>query len=124
VTRPDPADAVFSALADPTRRALLRAVTERAPVTATELAAELPISRQAVAKHLGVLGDAGLVTPSRVGREARYEARPDQLSAATDWITETAAAWDVRLDRLEQRLRAKRTDPGNSRQPGSRGEPD
>jgi DNA-binding transcriptional ArsR family regulator len=108
VTRPDRTDAIFSALADPTRRALLRAVTERPSVTATELAAELPISRQAVAKHLGVLDDAGLVTPTKVGREARYEARPEQLAAATVWIDETRAAWDVRLHRLDERLRAKR----------------
>jgi DNA-binding transcriptional ArsR family regulator len=108
VTRPDRTDAVFSALADPTRRALLRAVSEREPVTATELAADLPISRQAVAKHLGVLDDAGLVEPTKVGREARYRALPEQLSAATSWIDETTTAWDVRLSRLDQRLRDKR----------------
>ena len=107
--RPDRTDAVFNALADPTRRALLRAVTERESVTATELAADLPISRQAVAKHLGVLDEAGLVTPTRVGREARYAARPEELSAATRWIDDTTAAWDVRLARLQQRLREKRS---------------
>jgi DNA-binding transcriptional ArsR family regulator len=109
VDRPDRTDAIFSALADPTRRALLRAVSERESVTATELAAELPISRQAVAKHLGVLDEAGLVTPTKVGREARYQARPEQLAAATAWIDETRSAWDVRLRRLDERLRAKRS---------------
>lgn len=101
-------DAVFGALADPTRRALLRAVVDRAPVTATELAAGLPISRQAVAKHLTVLTDAGLVEPTRVGREARFEARTDNLAGAAGWIDETATAWDSRLVRLEERLREKR----------------
>ena len=58
------AGAVFAALSDPTRRAVLRQVAERGPVTATELAARVPVTRQAIAKHLGVLEDAGLVTPT------------------------------------------------------------
>jgi DNA-binding transcriptional ArsR family regulator len=102
-----PVDAVFGALADPTRRALLRAVVEQAPVTATQLAADLPISRQAVSKHLTVLDDAGLVVRRRVGRETRFEARLDELDTATRWIEQTDAAWRGRLDRLA-RLDAER----------------
>ncbi|MBI2704469.1 MAG: helix-turn-helix transcriptional regulator [Actinobacteria bacterium] len=90
------------------RRALLRAVVDRAPVTATELAADLPISRQAVAKHLTVLTDAGLVEPTRVGREARFEARTENLEPASSWITETSSAWEKRFDRLQRRLQRKR----------------
>lgn len=102
---------VFAALADPTRRALLRAVVEQAPVTATQLAADLPISRQAVAKHLDLLDQVGLVERTKVGREARYEARLDGLDDATRWIEETSEAWRGRLARLaalDQRVRPSR----------------
>jgi DNA-binding transcriptional ArsR family regulator len=95
---------VFDALADATRRNLLRAVVDQGPVTATELAAALPITRQAVAKHLGVLRDAGLVAASRAGRETQYEATPDRLRSATAWIEATGAAWDRRLERLRRHL--------------------
>ena len=67
------ADAVLGALGDPTRRAVLQAVAERGPLTATELAAPAGISRQAMSKHLGLLEQAGLVHGERVGRETRYE---------------------------------------------------
>lgn len=93
-------DAVFAALADPTRRELLRQVAADGPCTATELAAERDISRQAVAKHLGVLGDAGLVVGHREGREVRYHAETAPLARASEWIEVTGAAWDRRLERL------------------------
>lgn len=117
MNRPDPADAVFGALADPTRRALLRAVVDRAPVTATELADDLPITRQAVAKHLGVLRDAGLVAVSRTGREAHFEARTDNLEPVTRWVEETGRDWRRRLDRLGRRV-ADRRSPGTDRPKG------
>lgn len=104
---PDP---VFAALADATRRDILRSVASRGPCTATELAAERSISRQAVAKHLSVLGRAGLVTPSRDGREVRYEADPAPLRAASDWIDATGAAWDGRLERLRSLLTRRDAD--------------
>jgi DNA-binding transcriptional ArsR family regulator len=91
---------VFAALADPTRLRVLREVAERGPATATELAGVLPISRQAVAKHLAVLAGAGLVTPTRAGRENRYRASTAPLAAAQRWLAETGAAWDDRLERL------------------------
>jgi DNA-binding transcriptional ArsR family regulator len=99
------AGAVFSALADPTRRRLLRAVVERGPVTATVLSATLPVTRQAVAKHLGILRHAGLVEAERAGRETRYRAQTDAMSAATRWIDQTGAAWDARLGRLQAQVR-------------------
>jgi DNA-binding transcriptional ArsR family regulator len=83
---------VFVALADPTRRSLLDAVAQRDDgVTATELAAALPISRQAVAKHLGVLQSAGLVSSRRTGRETRYRPTTAPLDEASAWIARLAA---------------------------------
>lgn len=101
------ADAVFAALADGTRRELLRAIVTDGPCTATELAADREISRQAVSKHLAVLGQAGLVTGRRDGREVRFRADTAPLAAATDWIAETGAAWDRRLGRLRDLLDPK-----------------
>ena len=98
------ADAVFGALADPTRRGVLQLVAARGPVTATELAGDLPVTRQAIAKHLGVLGAAGLVDASRQGRETRYRAQLDPLGAVTAWIEEVGGAWDGRLERLTRQL--------------------
>ncbi len=75
---------MFAALADPTRRDVLRAVAERGPVTATALAGGLPVSRQAVAKHLGLLREAGLVAGERSGRETRFVARTGPLDELAD----------------------------------------
>jgi DNA-binding transcriptional ArsR family regulator len=100
----DPVDAVFSALADGTRRRLLARIAEDGPVTATQLASELPISRQAVAKHLGVLGHAGLVAPTREGRETRYRATPEPLDEAQRWMDAVGRRWDDRLAALRRRL--------------------
>ena len=97
-------DAVFSALADPTRRELFEAVAQRGPCTATELAADRPITRQAVAKHLGVLGEAGLVAARREGRETRFRATPAPLAVARRWMDETGAAWEQRLGALSRHL--------------------
>lgn len=104
------AGAVFEALSDPTRRAVLRDVAERGPVTATELATSLPVSRQAIAKHLAVLRDAGLVTPERAGREQRFSATPGPLVDAGRWLDTTGTAWDERLARLAARARARGRD--------------
>jgi DNA-binding transcriptional ArsR family regulator len=99
-------DAVFGALADPTRRALLSRVAAR-PATATQLAGGLPISRQAVVKHLGALADAGLLERERAGREVRYRVTPAPLSDAVTWIAEVGAQWDDRLASLAQTLQAQ-----------------
>jgi DNA-binding transcriptional ArsR family regulator len=101
----EPTDAVFAALADPTRRSILRAVAERGPVTATALSAELPISRQAVAKHLGLLRHAGLVVADRAGRETRFVAVGAPLEGLGAWAEQTGRRWDDRLARLRDRLR-------------------
>jgi DNA-binding transcriptional ArsR family regulator len=93
-------DAVFAALGDPTRRQILRLVTESAPVTATTIADRLPITRQAVVKHLGVLLDAGLVTAERVGRETHWTPTLGPLAHVDTWVDDVAARWDARLERL------------------------
>ena len=88
----DPLNQVFSALADPSRRHVLGYLADHGSATATELTGELPITRQAVAKHLATLSEAGLVESERAGRETRYR------------LTETGAEWDDRLDALRQHL--------------------
>ncbi|MHA6779583.1 ArsR/SmtB family transcription factor [Pseudonocardia saturnea] len=88
---------VLTALADPTRRALLDVLADAGQASATVLAARLPVSRQAVVKHLQVLEAAGLVTGARAGREVRYVVRPEPLDAAARWLDQRSAAWDRRL---------------------------
>ena len=95
---------VFDALADPNRRYVLEALAQRDTATATELAAEMPVTRQAVAKHLAALNEAGLVESRREGRETRYELTPGPLSAAMDWMAGVGAQWDSRLARLSTHL--------------------
>jgi DNA-binding transcriptional ArsR family regulator len=95
-------DQVFSALGDPTRREVLQAVSARGDATATELAATMSVTRQAVAKHLGVLAGAGLVEPRRAGRETRYAPTPEPLGDAIAWMTALGAEWDARLGRLQR----------------------
>jgi DNA-binding transcriptional ArsR family regulator len=97
-------DSVFGALADSTRRGLLERLVAEGPETATNLAAGLPVSRQAVVKHLQVLADAGLVTSQRHGREVRYAATPDPLGPAVGWMVDAGARWDRRLERLKTKL--------------------
>jgi DNA-binding transcriptional ArsR family regulator len=99
----DSADAVFGALADPIRRRLLAAIAQ-SPATATELAGALPITRQAVAKHLGSLTDAGLLSRERAGRDVRYHMTPAPLSSAASWMAEVGGQWDQRLARLADAL--------------------
>ena len=98
-------DDVFSALSDPTRREVLRSVATRPELTASRLAGELPITRQAVAKHLAALQKAGLVEPRREGRETRYTITPAPLMDAMSWMAEVGAEWDGRLARLVERAR-------------------
>jgi DNA-binding transcriptional ArsR family regulator len=101
-------DAVFDALGDPGRRSLVASVAALGSATATELAAELPVTRQAVAKQLTALADAGLLRSTRVGRETRYELTPERLGDAAAWLVEVGSRWDDRLAALGRTLtRAK-----------------
>jgi DNA-binding transcriptional ArsR family regulator len=81
------------------RRRLLATLAEH-PATATELATALPITRQAVAKHLGSLSEAGLLARERSGRDVRYRVTPAPLSGAMSWMAEVGGQWDDRLGRL------------------------
>ena len=102
-------DAVFSALADDTRRSLLAEVARRGEATPTELAADATVTRQAVAKHLGVLAGAGLVEATRSGRETRYRPTPEPLGDAIAWMVDVGSRWDERLRALERSARARAT---------------
>ncbi|MEV4992869.1 ArsR/SmtB family transcription factor [Streptomyces niveus] len=95
-------DGVFVALADPTRRKLLDLLAAQGEVTATALADDLPVSRQAVVKHLTVLDAAGLVSGRRAGREVRYAVRPAALDATARWMATLAADWDRRLANVKR----------------------
>ena len=91
----DPLGLVLGALADPSRRQVIGYLSERGTATATELTGELPMTRQAVAKHLATLADAGLVESERRGRETRYR------------LTDAGEEWDDRLDALRRHLRKR-----------------
>jgi DNA-binding transcriptional ArsR family regulator len=96
------ADELWSAVADPTRRRVLDVLLERGEATATIVAGEVPVTRQAVAKHLAVLDRAGLVEARRQGREVRYAIRPQRLDAATRSMARVAAEWDARLAAIKR----------------------
>ncbi len=102
-------DAVFAALADSTRRAVVRSLAELGPATATELAERFPVTRQAITKHLTTLAQAGLVTVERQGREVRYQLTPQPMQGAVQWMAAVGAQWDDRLASLQRFLGRKRS---------------
>ncbi len=93
----------FAALGDPTRCRLMIWLATR-PATASELATRLPVTRQAVSKHLGVLEDARLVTKERQGRKVVYRVEAGRLDAAARWIATVTERWESRLARLRRHL--------------------
>jgi DNA-binding transcriptional ArsR family regulator len=95
---------VFAALADPTRRQLLTNLARHSPKTATQLAAEYPITRQGILKHLRILRAAGLVAVRQAGREKRYSLSPEPLGEVAQWVREIETLWDRRLGRLKAML--------------------
>jgi len=96
--------AVFAALADPTRRDVVQSMAGGSTVTASALARDLPVSRQAIAKHLALLHDAGLVAAERRGRETHYRLTPAPLTEAASWMAAVGAEWDDRLEALRAHL--------------------
>jgi DNA-binding transcriptional ArsR family regulator len=96
-------ETVLGALADPTRRRVLEALAVYPAASASALARELPISRQMVLKHLGVLQDSGLVSSARAGREVLFQVRTAPLTETADWLSSLAAQWDSRLADLKAR---------------------
>jgi DNA-binding transcriptional ArsR family regulator len=95
-------DELWAAIGDPTRRRVVDVLLDRGEATATAMAGELPITRQAVAKHLAVLDRTGLVQARRQGREVRYAIRPQRLVAATRSMSQVAAEWDARLSAIKR----------------------
>ena len=99
------AEQVFIALADPTRRSILAALAAGGPATATDLADRLPITRQAIAKHLALMTDAGLVTPEPgERRRVRYRLRTEPVQLAQQFLAALAHQWDDRLATLQRHL--------------------
>jgi len=109
-TQPDieaVAEEVFSALADPSRRGILAALAAGGPATATDLATRLPITRQAIAKHLALLAEAGLVAAEPgERRRVRYRLRSDPMQVAQQFLAALARDWDRQLDALKEHLDA------------------
>lgn len=102
----DDLDALFAALADPTRRAIVRRLSE-GEATVLELAEPFDISLPAVSRHLKVLEHAGLIARRREGRQRPCRLRPEALTEVTVWVEHTREAWEHRLDRLDGFLRAR-----------------
>jgi DNA-binding transcriptional ArsR family regulator len=101
---PATANELFSALADPTRRALFERLSREGEQTVRALTGRAGVSQPAVSKHLGVLKHAGLVRDRRDGRQTHYSARPQGLAPLVDWMGLYGAFWRERFDRLEDLL--------------------
>lgn len=95
-------DVLWSAIGDPTRRRMLDLLLAGGPATATGLSEHLPVTRQAVAKHLAVLDRAGLVHPAPAGREVRYRLDDAQFARAVAQLAAVGTAWDARLARIKK----------------------
>ena len=104
----DQLGSVFAALADPTRRGMVQTLLREGSTSAPVLSAQLPISRQAVAKHLAALEQAGLLERlPGAGREVRYGLRGDALAPASAWLREAEAGWERRLERLKRAVESR-----------------
>ncbi len=99
-------DDLWSAVGDPTRRRMLDLLLADGGGTATTLSQHLPVTRQAVAKHLGVLDRVGLVTVAPAGRERRYQVDEAQLARAVAQLTSVGSTWDARLQRIKRMAEA------------------
>ncbi|HTA05285.1 MAG TPA: metalloregulator ArsR/SmtB family transcription factor [Solirubrobacteraceae bacterium] len=100
---------VFAALSDPTRRTMIESLLRDGTTSVPRLTGELPITRQAVAKHLATLDQAGLVERAPAGgREVRYRLRDGALLSASTWLAQAEAAWEGRLSRLKDAVERPR----------------
>jgi DNA-binding transcriptional ArsR family regulator len=104
MTEPAGVDAIFQALSDGTRRDVLRSLSSDGPSTPTELAGRLPVSRQAISKHLELLEGAGLVRAAAEGRSRRFRVTPGPLTEAMGWMVDVGAEWDERLEALRRHV--------------------
>jgi ArsR family transcriptional regulator, cadmium/lead-responsive transcriptional repressor len=106
-------DALWAAVADPTRRRVLDALLERGEASTTTLAEGMPVTRQAVAKHLVVLNRVGLVAGRRRGREVRYTVRAERLDDAAEAMAQVAQQWDRRLARIKRLAESVQAETGS-----------
>jgi DNA-binding transcriptional ArsR family regulator len=105
-------DAVFVALADSTRRRVLELLAQSGGATATQLAGSFPVTRQAIAKHLQVLADAGLATSERRGRETQWTLTPEALGPALAWMQSLGEGFEDRLSALQRHLADRQAERG------------
>jgi DNA-binding transcriptional ArsR family regulator len=96
----DPLDRTFSALADPTRRAILAQLSEKQPMSVSDLAAPFPMSLPAIMKHLDVLSDAGLISRTKTGRTVACQLTAGPMEDAMHWLAHYQRFWSAQLDRL------------------------
>jgi DNA-binding transcriptional ArsR family regulator len=100
---------VYSAVADPTRRGLLRMLADADELPLHEMTARLPVGRTAVSKHLAILKEAGLVSDRKVGRETRYHLNAAPLREIQEWVSRYERFWTEQVDRLKDLLKEENT---------------
>ena len=101
MTKQDPTlDALFRALADPTRRGMMEQLMT-GPATVSQLAAPLDMALPSVLQHLAMLENGGLITTEKQGRKRICRAKPEAIGTASDWLSHQRAVWEARLDRLD-----------------------
>ena len=105
-------DELWAAIAEPSRRRLLDALLLNPGSSASALARELPLTRQAIAKHLTVLEQSGLVTNTKVGREVQYNVDPERMHAASRILQDAGSSWDQRLSAIKQIAEALKDQAG------------
>jgi ArsR family transcriptional regulator, cadmium/lead-responsive transcriptional repressor len=105
-------DELWAAIAEPSRRRLLDALLATPGISASALARELPLTRQAIAKHLTVLEQSGLVRTAKVGREVQYNVDPERLHEASLALQQAGSRWDQRLQAIKQLAESLNDDSG------------
>jgi len=95
---------VFQAIADPTRRMIIQKLSQ-GPLNIAQIVEDFGTSRQAIAKHIRILNECGIISMSQKGREQVCEARLDQLNEVTDWVTESRKIWNQRFEKLDKFLK-------------------
>ncbi len=110
---------MLAALSDPMRQRILERLSSEGAMSASEMAAGLPISRQAIVKHLRILERGGLVEAHNNGRSVEFSVQPERTTQAAHWLAQTAAEWEQRIDAL-RRLAVERSEPAASPPSASR----
>ncbi len=95
---------IFQAIADPTRRMIIHKLSQ-GPLNITQIGENFDVNKQAIAKHIKILNECGIISMSQKGRQQVCEARLDQLDAVTDWVTESRTLWNQRFKKLDKFLK-------------------